>query len=260
MWTLFSRLFSSPIAILEDHWVQLLIRLAMATALGCLPVLITYQAVRRLIESADGQEMLPPGVLVRRSLSAGVAVTGVALYGWFAGSLADYLRELLGAVPLEVSFLEMFFLSRDPTSGLAGLLFILTFLTGAGLVIIQRIILAAEFTVLMIIGAFLALQKVSEDRPAGWQLWKREVTAVCITPVLQLLLVFLFMLRLGAGGAGGFTRWFEAFGMLYLLWHMPRWARQFTYSAGVGDAIAGAAAGAGRLAVMQVMLRSAIKK
>jgi hypothetical protein len=261
LWTTFSHLFSSPVAILQDPWVQFLISLAMAIALGCLPVLITYQASRRVLESADGQELLPPGVLVRRSVVAGLAVTGIAMYGWFAGTLADYLRDVLGATPLQTSFLELFFLSRDPTAGLAGLLLILTFLIGAALVVIQRIILSAEFTVLMIIGPFLALQKVAEDRPAGWQLWKREVVAVCIAPVLQLLILFLFMLRLGAGGAaGGFTRWFEAFGLLYLLWHMPRWARQFTYSAGVGSAAAGLATGAGRLAVMQVMLRSAIKK
>lgn len=260
VWGAFSTLFSSPIAVFQDPWIQFLVQLAVSVALGCLPVVITYQAVRRLLDSVDGAEMLPAGVLVRRSLSAGVAVTGVALYGWFAGTLADYFRELLGSMPLQISHLEIFFLSRDPTTGFVGLVMILTFLIGAALVVIQRIILAAEFTALMIVGAFLALQKVSEDRPAGWQLWKREVTAICVTPVMQLLLVFLFVLRLAQATTGGFTQWLEAFGMLYLVWHVPRWARQFTYSAGVGSGIASVAAGAGRLAVMQMMIRTTVKK
>ena len=255
LWTSFSTLFSSPVAVLQDPWIEFFIKLAVTIAMGCLPVLITYQAVRRMLESMDGSSTIPPEVLVRRSLVAGVAVTGVALYGWFAGTVADHLRELLGALPLQISFLEIFFLGNDPTSGLAGLLLLLIFLVSAALVVVQRAILSAEFSMLMIIGAFLALQKLSDDNPQAWQLWKREVVAICITPVLQLLLIFLVALRLGAGHASELGKWLEGFAMLYLLWNMPRWARQFTYSTGMGHAVAGAAAGATRMAVISMMLK-----
>lgn len=256
LWTLFSKLFTSPIAVLEDQWIQFLIKMAMTIALGCLPVLIAYQAVRRVLESVDGQAFTPPEVLVRRSMQAGAALTGVALYGWFAGTLANLARDVLGALPLQVSFLETFFLGTDQTSGLAGVLMALVFLSCAGVVLIQRAILAAEFTILMIVGAFLALQKVGDDNPQGWQLWKREVTAICLTPVLQLLTVYLFAIRMkGAGTSLTLTQWLEAFAMLYLLWNTPRWARQFTYSTGVGHTVAGAGAGAVRLVAIRAMMK-----
>jgi hypothetical protein len=257
-------LFSSPLAALEDPWIQFFVKLTMTIAVACLPVLITYQAVRRMLESLDGTNATPPEVLVRRSLNAGVAVTGVALFGWLAGTFADYARELLGAMPVKFSFLETFFIGPNATSGLAGLLLMMVFLIGAGLVVIQRAILGAEFAVLMIIGAFLGLQKVGEDRPHGWQLWKREVVAVCITPVLQLLLIYLFAIRvMGQAHPDPFTgaanidlgSWVDAFAMLYLLWNMPRWARQFTYSTGVGHTLAGGVAGVTRLAVFRMMLK-----
>lgn len=256
LWDAFSTLFSSPIAVLRDPWIEMLIKLAVSIAIGCLPVLITYQAVRRMLDTLDGTSVTPPEVLIRRSLGAGVAVTGVALYGWFAGTLADKLRDVLGALPFDVSFLETFFLSSDPTSGLAGYLLLLVFLGCAGLVVIQRAILAAEFSVLMIIGAILALQKISSDNPQAWQVWKREVIALCITPVLQLLLLYLVAMRLGVRKPTELVKWLEGLAMLYLLWNMPRWARQFTYSTGVGHAVAGAAAGASRLAVIRLLLKS----
>lgn len=256
LWNGFSKLFSSPIAVLEDRWVRFLIEMAMTIAIGALPVLITYHAVRRVLESLDGQSTTPPEVLVRRSLQAGAALTGVALYGWFAGTLADHAREVLGALPFKVSFLEVYFIPIDMSSGLAGLLLALVFLCCAGVVVIQRAILAAEFTVLMVVGAFLALQKIGDESPQGWQLWKREVTAISLTPVLQLLTIYLFAIRLkGVGATLTLAHWLEAFAMLYLLWNTPRWARQFTYSTGMGHTSAGAGAAAARLVAIRWMLK-----
>jgi hypothetical protein len=255
LWTSFTKLYFSPVVALEDPTVQFLIRLAMTIALGCLPVLITYQAMRRVLESMDGTSVTPPEVLVRRSLNAGIALTGIALYGWFASTLADYGRELLGALPYNLSFLETFFFSDDPKATLAVWCLALVFLVCAGLVLVQRAILGAEFAVLMIIGAFLALQKVADDSPQGWQVWKREVTAICLTPVLQLLLLYLFAQRMSDGTTASLGRWLEAFAMLYLLWNTPRWARQFTYSTGVGHTVAGAGSAATRLVAIRMMLK-----
>jgi hypothetical protein len=260
LWTLFSDLFGSPVAVLSDPWVQWFIKLSVSIGVAALPVVIAYHGVRRTLDTLDGTEVMPAGVLVRRSLTAGAVLTGVALYGWFAATLADYLRDLLGALPLNIALIHAFFFVDEHTSKLAALCIFLMFLIGAGLVVVQRAILSAEFTVLMIIGAFLALGRVADDRPAPWLLWKREVVACCITPVLQLLLIYLCMIRLGGiGDPASFARWLQAFAMLYLLWNTPRWARQFTYAVGggggVGGMAAGVTAGVTRLVMMRTMWR-----
>lgn len=258
LWQAFSQLFSSPVAVLDDPWVQWFSRLSANIALSALPVLIAYHAVRRTVESLDGTEVMPAGVLVRRSVTAGAVLTGVTLYGWFSGTIADYLTQLLGAVPLNMEIIHAFFGLDEHTSTLAALSIAGVFLIGSALVVIQRAILNAEFMVLMIIGAFQALTLVGEDRPVSWQLWKREVVAICITPVLQLLLIFFFTIGLAGLDPSSFSRWLQAFALLYLLWNTPRWARQFTYAAGgsggIGGSAAGVVTGATRLVVMRRIL------
>jgi hypothetical protein len=257
LWRAFAGLFGSPLPILHDPTVSSLRAIAVSIALGALPAVIAWVALKQTLETMDGSSVTPPAVLIRRCLTAGVTVTAISLVAWYGGTFADYLRDVLGAYGLGISFLELLF--KVFHGDLTLILLTLVFLLGVGAVILQRAVLGMEFTLLLIIGAFLGLTRVTDDNPLPWQVWKREMFAICLTPLLQLLILLLFARRLAGVDAASFGRWLDSFALLYLLWHMPRWTRQFTYFTGIGGTVGGLGLEVGRIALMRHLIRSAAK-
>lgn len=257
LWKAFSKLFGSPLPVLNDPTVTSLRSIAVSIALGALPAIIAWVSLKRTLEAMEGSSVTPPEVLVRRCFTAAVTVTAISLVAWYAGTFADHIRDILGTYGLGISFLDLLF--KVFTDDLTLILLMIVFLLGVGMVILQRAVLGMEFTLLLIIGAFLGLTRVTDDNPMPWQVWKREMFAILITPLLQLLILLLFARRLSGVDAASFGRWLDSFALLYLLWHMPRWARQFTYFTGIGSTIGGLGMEVGRMAIMRHLIRSAAK-
>lgn len=256
---MFGNLFSAPVAVLQVPAFITLQQIAAGLALGGLSAAIGWQALRRIWLSMDGASDTPPEVLIRRGLTAGLTVTAVSLLGWGAASIAESFRSILIAFGVDFSYLTFFFI---PNGGLAYLLLNLVFIGGALVLLLQRAQLYMEFAVLMIIGPLAAVALVADENPAPWAAWKREMIAICITPLLQLMLFILFARVIGHSPTTEISlgQWISGFSLLALLWRMPRWARQFTATTGTGHAVAGAGVSVGRMAVMTQIARAAITK
>lgn len=249
LWALFAQLFSSPVAVLNDPTVQRLQQIAAMIALGALPAIVAWAALKRMFETMDGTCTTPPEMLIRRCITAGVTVTALSTFAWYAGTLGNYLRDVLAAFGVDISMLGLYFGTFG--GGIAAGLLLLVFLIVTGIVILQRAVLTMEFTLLVICGAFMALTLATEENAQPWQVWKREIIAICVTPVLQLLVLLLFARRIAGVDPASVQRWIDSFALLYVLWNTPRWARQFTYKTGVGTNLAGAAGGIARLSIIR---------
>lgn len=257
-WSWFSSFFSSPLAVLDHPLVSQLVQIAVACALGLLPAVVAWKALHETLARMDGAATTRPETLVRQALLAGVAVTGTSLTSWFIGTLADLARDVLAAVGLNINLLKDFFLLPygAPTTAI---LLILIFAIGAIILTIQRVVIAAEFTVLMCVGPLLAVGLMKEGGSSTWSIWLREVVSLMVTPVIQMLVLLLFIRYFTGSGPLGLADRLFSLGFLWVLWNTPRWARQMIYQVGAGGMMVNAAMEAGRMAVMRKMLAATAK-
>ena len=256
IWQWFSRLFSAPVAVLSDPLVLRLTQIIVGLVLGLLPVLIGGTILKEMLHRMDGTSVTPPESLVRRGLVTGVAVTATSLVAWYMTTLAELARGVLAGVGLDINLLQQFIMSPTDlkiTIQLLNLLFII----GAVVVTVQRLVVAAEFTVMIVIGPVMAAGLMREGGNSSWNIWLRELTSLLITPVLQLLVTLLFVRKwAGSGTPPDVGDRLVALALLWVLWNTPRWARQMVYSSGAGSMV-GAAANAGRMVIVQQLIKAA---
>ncbi|HYG56614.1 MAG TPA: conjugal transfer protein TrbL family protein [Symbiobacteriaceae bacterium] len=258
-WEWFSRLFSSPLAVIDHPLVERLVQVAVGLVLGFLPVVIAATVIKETVARLDGTSNTPPEALIRRALVTGIAVTGTSTAAWFMSTLADHARGILGAAGLDINLLSYLF-TPPGTAGLTLVVLSLTFLVGAILVAIQGTVIAAEFTLLLIIGPIMAVGLIREGGTSTWTVWLREVGSLLITKLIQLLVVLVFLrIFTGNGGKPDPLQQLASLAFLYVLWNAPRWSRQLVYRTGTSGALVGAAAGAGRMVVMRQLMRIVTK-
>lgn len=257
-WVWFSTFFAPPLAVLTDPAVQLLMQVAVAAALGFLPVVVAWTALSGTLARMDGASSMAPETIVRRTIVTGMAVTGTSLAAWFIGTLADHAREVLGAIGLDIDLIKDFFLfpMGAPTTVV---MITLVFIVGGIILSIQRVVITAEFTVLICVGPLLALGLMRERGSSTWEIWLREVTSLLITPIIQMLVLLLFLRKYGGGGPLEMMDRVASLGFLWVLWNTPRWARQMIYQVGAGGMVVNAAMEASRFAVMRKMMAAAAK-
>jgi len=255
-WEWFSYFFAPPLAVIQDPTVETLTQVCVAAALGVLPVIIGWYALRESIQRIDGAATLAPETIVRRAIMTGTAVTGTSLAAWFIGTLADNAREVLAAVGLDINLLQDFFFF--PVGSPATLLVTsLVFLIGAIILTIQRVVIMCEFTVLLIVGPLMGLGLMREGGSSTWAMWLREVVSLVITPIIQMLVLLLFLRKFGGAGPLDMFDRAASLGFLWVLYNTPRWARQMVYQVGTGGAAVNMVVQAGRAAAMKQMLMSA---
>ena len=246
--------FFNPLPIVQNPAVQLVQAASTGVALAALTALIVVYATKAKVDSVDGTAP-PASALAKNALWAGIAVAGINLIATVMGQMSsDAITDLLrmdvsqlfsqafAAAPLQVAGANWML-----TQGLLGLGVVI----GGIAVTIQKMIMIGEFMVLLVIGPLAAVSILNGGR--GWSLWWREALALTMTPVLQVLLVWLFVLQFISGGNDptGLGSRFMAFGLLWLLLRMPRWTRAWVYQAGAG----GGGGGMGRYAVLALARR-----
>lgn len=259
LWDWFSRFFAAPVAVLDDPVVRQLTSVFIGIGLGVLPVAIAWTVIGESLKRLDGAGTVPPEALVRRALIAGAAVTGTSTVAWFMQSLAEHARGVLTAVGMQVNVFEVFFKLPIQTSFVM-ILLTLGFLVGVLAIIVQRWVVAGEFTVLLAVGPLMAAGLLRDGANTTWTVWLREMTALLVTPLIQFLLLVLFARKWGsAAGLLDMGDRIAALAFLYLLWNTPRWARQLVYSVGTAGAVAGTGATMARFMVMQHLARRMLR-
>lgn len=260
LWNWFTQLFGNPVGLLDSPGVVGLQRAAVLLASSALPVILIIQAMRNSGSAALGVAQEPPEAVLRRAVVAGISVSGIAIYVAFATELANLLRTVIGLAPMS-SNLNLFKALFDVALGndWLSILLLLIFLLAAGAAVIQRFIFSVETALLFIVGALVAATRAVDEQSPAWQTWKHEIRAVLITPLIQLVILYLIALRIGQVDQTQWTetgeRWVWSLALVYLLWNTPRWARKFTYQVGVGHGIAGTGAHMSRMAVTQLIVR-----
>ncbi|MFZ5823449.1 MAG: conjugal transfer protein TrbL family protein [Bacillota bacterium] len=257
-WTWFSSLFSPPLAVLEDPVVVTLTQVAVAAAIGFLPAVVAWKALHETFARMDGAATMAPETLVRRTIITGAAVTGTSLVAWFIGTLAEHARNLLAAVGIDINLFEAFFFV-PPAGPTTAVILTLVFLVGAIILSIQRVVIMAEFTVLICVGPLMAAGLMREGSGTTWAVWVREVVSLVLTPIIQMLVLLLFIRKYGGAGPMDMMARAASLGFLWVLWNTPRWARQMVYQVGAGGAVVNAVGNMGRMAAMRYMARAAIK-
>lgn len=254
IWKLFSSFFVFPVAVTGAPIVQRLIRFAVVISLAYLPAALGVQVLKQIFDRMDGSARSAPEELIRRVIVTGVAITGTSTVAWFMLVLADLVRQALASIELRVNLLAMFF--GDPQGFTLVMLFLqILFVVGAIVLIVQRAVLTAEFTILLITGPIMAAGLIRENGQGLWGVWVRELTSVMVTPLIQFLTTILFIyVFLDVDGA--LTIWQQAGGLayLYVLFNTPRWARQLVYQTGSGSAIVGGTANAARMVVLRKLI------
>ena len=259
-WNWFSEFFSSPVAMLDHPLVQRLTQIAIGLGLGFLPVAVAWIVLRETLARLDGSSTTPPESVIRRAMITGCAVTATSTVAGFLGTLAELGRELLQAFGLDLNLIEIFFkMPLEP--GVVALVITLMFAIGTVILCLQRIVIAAEFTILLVIGPLMALGLIREQGSTTWNIWLRELLSLLVTPVLQMLVLLIFVRNwANAAGFAEVGARFASLGFLWVLWNTPRWARQMIYQAGAGGAVIGGAANVGRLVVMRQLIRATVTK
>jgi hypothetical protein len=254
-WDWFSGFFSAPVIVLDDPLVVRLVRIAVGVALGFLPVAVAWMAARESFARLDGAGTIPPELLIRRALTAGVAVTATSTAAWFMTTLAEGARGVLAAVGLDIDLLHQYFTAPEELK-LTLIILALAFVIGTVILVVQRYVVAAEFSALLVMGPLMAAGLLRDDGRTAWNIWLREVTSLLATPLIQLLVTLLFVRKFaGAGAAPDILARLASLAYLYVLYNTPRWARQLVYSVGAGDALLGSAANVGRMVVMRQLLQ-----
>lgn len=256
-WDWFSQLFAAPVSIVDDPLVQTLTQVAVGLVLGFLPVAITWMVIKETAARLDGSSTTPPEALIRRTIITGIAVTGTSLAAWFMLTLAELARGIMGAVGVDLNPLKPFF-EPAPDWTLVVLVLALLFLVGGIVLVIQRAIVTAELTVLLVIGPLMAAGLIREGGATTWNVWLRELTSLLVTGLIQMLVVLIFVRRFAGGNMAPtvFAR-LSALAFLWVLWNTPRWARHLVYSVGAGNSVVGSMVGLTRMAVMRQMLKTA---
>jgi hypothetical protein len=258
IWTIFSSFFAFPVAVTESSIVQRLVRLAVVVSLAYLPAALGVQVLKQIFDRMDGSARSAPEELVRRVILTGVAVTGTSTVAWFMIVLADLVRQALAGIDLPVNLLAMFF--GNPGGFTLVMLFLsILFVAGAIVLVVQRAVLTAELTILLITGPIMAAGLIRENGQGLWGVWVREMTSVLVTPLIQFLTTILFIhVFLDTGGQ--LTIWQQAGGLayLYVLFNTPRWARQLVYQTGTGSALVGGTANAARMMVLRKLITKGV--
>lgn len=258
-WDRFSQFFSAPVAVLTDPLVAQFSQVSVGIALGVLPVAITWISLKEMLLRLDGASTTPPEALIRRAMLAGMAVTGTSTVAWFMVETAELMRGVITAAGLEINLLKQFF--QMPLEPISTVLFLsLVFLIGSLILTFQRIVIAAEFTLLLILGPFMGVGLLKEGGSTAWSLWLKEITSLLLTPLIQMLVLQIFIRKwVGANPLVEVSDRLAAIGFLYVLYNTPRWARQLVYNAGAGGAVVGTAGSVTRMAVMRQIVRATIK-
>lgn len=257
-WHLFSNwFFGVPLPVLDDPLVVRLVQVAIGLVLGFLPVAIGWMVFRETVARMDGAGTMPPETLVRRAIVTGAAVTGTSTAAWVMVKLAERSREVVASLGVSLNLFQNYFEVPQQLTWTVGVLG-LVFLVGVIVLVIQRVVVEAEFTVLLIIGPVMAAGLLKEGGQNAFGIWLREMIALLLTPLIQMLTSYLFIHKWAATKPEFFDR-LAALGFLYVLWNTPRWARQMVYSVGAGDAVVGAGVGAARMVIMRQMIRAVTK-
>jgi hypothetical protein len=266
LWTEFAGILFNPLPLLTDPLVTRLQEVFMAVALGALPGVIGYQALRRIGEASLGASTVSASTIVRRAVTATITVTGISLFSYVASTLMKLAVDTITSLPSQVTVINMLFDLTSTEGKITASFFFMVFLGAIGCLIVQRFVFQAEFTILLVVGLWIGVHRATTDESHPWQVWKREFVAILLTTVLQVLTLWLFAERLGNLSEEmkqtflqTLSRWFQSGALVYLLWNTPRWARQFTYSVGTAHSVAGVAVSAGRLAMVKYMMSAAAK-
>jgi hypothetical protein len=254
-WDWFSGFFSAPVIVLDDPLVVRLVHVAVGVTLGFLPVAVAWMATRETVARLDGAGTIPPELLIRRAMTAGVAVTATSAAAWFMTTLAEGARSILAAVGLDINLLQQFFAAPDELK-VTLILLALVFVIGTVILVLQRYVIAAEFSVLLVMGPLMAAGLLRDDGRTAWNIWLREMTALLATPLIQLLVTLLFVRKFAGGNAPpDIAARLASLAYLWVLYNTPRWARQMVYSVGTGDALVSSAANVGRMLVMRQLMQ-----
>lgn len=255
VWSFFGHFFAFPVAVVDYPLIQHLVRLAVVIALACLPVAIGVQVLKQIFDRADGSARTAPEELVRRIIVTGLAVTGTSTLAWFMVTLSGLVRDALTHIVANIDILSIFFASSFNGLTLTMLLLAILFVIGAIVLLIQRAILTAELTVLLVVGPIMAAGLIREGGGVTWGVWVRELTSVLVTPLLQYLITILFInVLLDPTGDLTIAQQVAGLAYLYVLFNTPRWARQMVYQTGAGGALIGGAVQAGRMVVLRKIM------
>lgn len=254
VWGWFSGFFATPISVPTDPLVQQLVQIGIALAMGFLPVAVGWTVMKETFARMDGSSTTPPESLVRRILLAGAGVTGTSLVAWYMASLADHGRAVLQGAGFHFARLEPFF-KLHTDLGLTPALLTTFFLVCALILLVQRAIITAEFTVLVVMGPFMAAGLIREGGQTTWNIWLREIISVLLTPLIQMLVILIFLQKWAGTSMLDLQDRLFALAFLWVLWNTPRWARQMVYQVGAGHAMVGGAVSVGRIAVMKQLMR-----
>lgn len=258
VWSWFANLFTVPLAILTDPALAKVLHVTLGMSLGILPVAIGLQVLRHHLDHLDGSSTTPPEVLMKRCLLAGLGVTGTNLIAWAGLTYANLLVDALRALGVDLNLLRTFFLNPG-APGFGVLLLMLILLVGAALSGLQRMVMDAELTVLLVLGPLAGVSLIRGDGGL-WASWLRELASLLLTPVVQLLVTWFFVRTFALAGPFSPSAALPALAFLWVLVRTPGWVRSMIYSAGIRGAAGGAAGAAGRFLFMRQLIRTAITK
>jgi hypothetical protein len=260
IWSLFAQLFLSPMAVFQDNDVMQVQVFMTTVALGMLPVLVIIQALRLSAARALGINTMPPEQLAHRTILAGIACTSISTIVWVIITFGDNITQAFAAVGLDLSVLKLL-LSPPEQAGLGLLFMCIILLIGAVLLTIQKAVISAELAAMLAFGPVTGLSLLSNLEGGFFQTWLRETASLILTPVVQLILTWLFLRKVASFGDVSMS-WgarLLTFGYFYVIWKCPSWLRQFCYSAGHADLLVQGGASVGRFVVMRKMMATAAK-
>lgn len=237
---------STPHPYWQDDWALNARSVVVAATWTYLTCKIAYESWRLYIARDAGEAIMPPGLLVRRAITAAAAIP---LTGWALNWMMELSRYATGAIAeigvepdlygWGMSLVETM-ITAVGSSGFGVLLMYGSALGAVVLMILliylQAFVRGAELALALIIGPACATSAAGNDEPlaaGALGMWIKEVTVLGFTGTMQLALMMGVVQYTLASG-------FEILNVLlslpilYVTFKVPTLLRSYVYQGGSG--------------------------
>lgn len=231
---------------------------AQGLALSYVVIKVVSEAVSTYILYTNGDSDSDPGGLLIRTIQS---ITIIAVLPWlvrwvysFGLTLAQDVANLTGAQSTDLSLLSV---GQAVTSlPVVFILIIIVAIVFIVLIFIQTLVRGAEFGLLSVIGAIMAVDLVTPGR-SMYKLWLKELIAIGATQALQIFLLKAsfytltdMRVEVPIYSLLKFLAW------IWVTYKVPSYLKQFTYSSGMG----GTAGGLTQSATSTMLARKILSK
>lgn len=220
-----------------------------------MPLILLAGAWRVMQGRHDGDGVETMAEWLRRAFIAALGVAMVhTITGWALSGANTLIAAFLSAGTGIDGLNILFGLSANPS--IVTIFLVLGLAVAFVVLVLQRAAMTAELVVHTAVGPLAAATLGWNTDSPVFNTWLREILSIAITYVLQTMLIWFLLRKIGYWGSATDGGRLVILGLFGVMLKGPQVIRQYVYSTGVGGTLLNGAAQAGRMATTAMLLRA----